>query len=142
MEENKETSDDTPNYYGSVICAFDEYRDMRILSVNELELQAEIDTFAEKVRETEVYRNYLLQAEKVKKEPELKQKIDEFRIRNFELQNTIDSEELFDKTDAFAAEYEVFRADPMVDAFLSAELEFCRMMQKVYQSISERVDFD
>ncbi len=110
--------------------------------MNKLELQPEIDIFAEKVRKTEIYRNYLLQAEKVKREPELKQKIDEFRFKNFELQNTTDSEELFDKTDAFTAEYEAFRANPVVDAYLSAELEFCRMMQRVYQSISERVDFD
>lgn len=110
--------------------------------MNEIELQAEIDIFAEKVRGTETYRNYLLQAERVKREPELKQKIDEFRLKNFELQITTDSEELFDKTDDITAEYEVFRANPAVDAFLSAELEFCRMMQRVYQSISERVDFD
>lgn len=110
--------------------------------MNKLELQAEIDIFAEKVRETNAYRNYLIQTERMKRQPELKQKIDEFRAKNFEFQNTTDSEELFDKTDAFVAEYEILSADPMVDAFLSAELEFCRMMQRVYQSISERVDFD
>lgn len=110
--------------------------------MNEIELQAEIDVFAEKVRSTDTYRNYLMQMEMVSRQPGLKQKIDEFRARNFEFQNTTDSEELFDKTDAFAAEYEAFRANPMVDTFLSAELEFCRMMQRVYQSISERVDFD
>lgn len=110
--------------------------------MNEIELQAEIEIFAEKIRRTDIYRNYLIQVDLINELPELKRKIDEFRARNFEFQNTTDAEELFDKTDALMAENEFFRADPMVDAFLSAEVEFCRMMQRVYQSISEKVDFD
>lgn len=110
--------------------------------MNEMELQREIDIFAEKIRKTDTYRNYLMQVDLINELPELKQQIDEFRVRSFEFQNNTDSEELFDKTDDFVQEYEFFRANPMVDAFLSAELEFCRMMQRVYQSISEKVDFD
>ncbi len=132
MEENEKTPYDTSDHYGCI-------EDKRVY---QLELQEEIGIFAKKIKETNIYHNYLVQTERVKKKPELKIKIDEFRLKNFELQSTTDSDELFDKTDSLLAEYENFRADPMVDAFLTAELEFCRMMQKVYQSISENVYFD
>lgn len=106
------------------------------------ELDKDIDDFVQKIKNTETYQNYIIQRNKVAAQPGLKEKIDEFRLRNFNLQNTADSEELYEKIDAFEEESEAFREDPMVDAFLSAELEFCRMLQEVYASISEKMDFD
>ncbi|MDD2970638.1 MAG: YlbF family regulator [Lachnospiraceae bacterium] len=106
------------------------------------ELDKEIQVFVQRVKETDTYRNYILQRDKIDRQPDLKKKIDEFRKRNFELQNGDDSEDLFDKIDAFQEESEKFREDPMVDAFLTAELEFCRMMQKVYTTISDSLGFE
>jgi len=106
------------------------------------ELDKEIEVFVQKIKETNAYMNYEIQRDKIERQPDLKRKMDEFRQRNFELQNQADADDLFEKIDAFGAESEKFREDPMVDAFLTAELEFCRMMQEVYISISERIGFE
>ena len=80
--------------------------------------------------------------QKIKQQPEQYARVNEFRQRNFELQNSPQTDDLFERMDAFEREYEKFREDPLVDDFLRAELAFCRMMQKVDILITEKLDFE
>ncbi len=98
--------------------------------------------FADTIMTSDTYKEYLYQREKIKKQPELYEKVNEFRQRNFDLQNEADSDEIFDRMEAFEREYEKFREDPFVDGFLQAELAFCRMMQEVYVLLAEEIDFE
>lgn len=98
--------------------------------------------YVKAIKETEVYRKYYEQLERLKGYPEKYQKVNEFREKNFEIQNTTQKDELFDKMDEFEQEYEKFREDPMVDDFLRAELAFCRMMQEVTNYIMEVLEFE
>ncbi len=98
--------------------------------------------FADTIMTSDTYKEYLYQREKIKKQPELYEKVNEFRQRNFDLQNEADSDDIFDRMEAFEREYEKFREDPFVDSFLQAELAFCRMMQEVYVLLAEEIDFE
>lgn len=98
--------------------------------------------FIKAVKDTETYKKYYCQLEKIKKNPELYEQVNEFRQRNYEIQNTTQVDELFDKMDAFEKEYERFRENPIVDDFLRAELAFCRMMQESTIYITEELDFE
>lgn len=98
--------------------------------------------FAGTIMTSKTYKEYLYQRERIKKQPELYKKVNEFRQRNFDLQNEADSDDIFDRMEAFDREYEEFRENPLVDDFLSAELAFCRMMQEVYMLLAEEVDFE
>ncbi|MCM1045247.1 MAG: YlbF family regulator [Candidatus Gastranaerophilales bacterium] len=89
---------------------------------------------------SDTYQEYDSQRKRVGKVPGLKEKIDEYRRRNYELQNR--SGFAFDKIDQFAKEHENFRQDPMVSDFLEAELAFCRMMQRINVDITAALDFD
>ena len=80
--------------------------------------------FAETIMASDTYKEYLFQREKIKKQPGLYEKVNEFRQRNFDLQNETDAE------------------NPFVDDFLRAELAFCRMMQDVYVLLAEDIDFE
>ena len=99
-------------------------------------------SYVKAIRDTAVYQKYREQLERLKRNPEQYQKVNEFRRRNFEIQNTAQKDELFDKMDAFEQEFEKFREDPVVDEFLRAELAFCRMMQEVNLYITEAVNFE
>jgi hypothetical protein len=81
----------------------------------------------------------------VDQQPQLKAQIDEFRRRNFALQNETDPQRLFDETDRFEQEYSEFRKNPVVNDFLAAELAFCRMYQEardmVMEAFAEDLDF-
>ena len=98
------------------------------------------DRFIAAIKESNVYTEYVDQLNKVKEHAELKRQIDEFRTRNFELQNSPDC--AFDKLESFEKEYESFREDPLVSDFLAAELAFCRMMQEINIRITEAVHFE
>lgn len=90
--------------------------------------------------ESEIYQNYQDELRKVKAVPGLKEQIDEFRSRNFVLQSGTDID--FDKLDRFEKEYESFREQTLVSDFLAAELELCRMVQRITVQITEGLQFE
>ena len=87
-----------------------------------------------------IYQEYKSKLDQVKQYPDLKRQIDEFRMRNYELQQSPDY--AFDKMEQFQREYQTFRDDPLVSDFLAAELAFCRMVQDVENRLVERIDFE
>lgn len=101
-----------------------------------------VDNYVKEIKETEAYKNYRCQLEQVKAVPGLYEQVTEFRQRNYEIQNTVQADELFDKMEDFDREYEKFREDPVVDRFLRAEVAFCRMMQEISVLEMEQLDFD
>ncbi len=98
--------------------------------------------FGDTIMTSDTYKEYLYQRETIKKQPELYEKVNEFRQRNFDLQNEADSDDILDRMEAFEREYEKFRENPFVDSFLKAELAFCRLMQEVYALLAEEIDFE
>ena len=58
------------------------------------------------------------------------------------MQANTQGDDLLAKLDAFEKEFEEFRANPLVDDFLRAELAFCRMMQEVNVQITAELDFE
>lgn len=88
------------------------------------------------------YKKYDQQLAVMREHPDLKRQVDEFRHENFLMQRCGESDELFDKMDEFSRRYEDFRKNPMVEAFLGAELDFCRMIQDINQDIVEAVNFE
>ena len=96
----------------------------------------------EAIMDSPEYLEYDRQLTAMKQAPGLKQQIDAFRQENFDLQRFTKGDELFDKMDEFNRRYDDFRKNPLVDSFLNAELEFCRMIQGINQEIVEAVDFE
>ncbi len=101
-----------------------------------------VESLITAIHNTKEYQAFLREKEKVARFPELKQKINEYRLKNYELQNSTNDDELFDKMEEFDREYEEFRDDPLVSDFLEAELDFCRMMQDMNMRITAALDFD
>ena len=104
------------------------------------ELDSAVWTYIMAIKNTETYRNYARERDRVRQNPGLKAQIDDFRRRNYELQISADTD--FHKIDRFERDYEDFRENPVVDDFLAAELAFCRMIQKANMQITEAIDFD
>lgn len=106
------------------------------------EFDSTVESLITVIHNTKEYQAFLREKEKVARFPELKQKINEYRLKNYELQNSTNDDELFDKMEEFDREYEEFRDDPLVSDFLEAELDFCRMMQDMNLRITAALDFD
>lgn len=98
--------------------------------------------FVEEIKKSNIYKEYNIQKEKLKRHPELFKRVGEYRQKNFALQTDTQADELFDKIDEFEREYEQFRDNPLVDDFLRAELAFCRMMQEINGRMMMELDFE
>lgn len=110
--------------------------------MSDVQIEEATKKFAAYIQQSDTYKEYWQQRERLKKQPELYDKVNEFRQRNFDIQNESDSEDLFDKMEAFEREYAKFRENPMVEDFLRAELAFCRMMQDINVLLTAEIDFE
>ena len=73
---------------------------------------------------------------------DLKRQLDQFRMRNYELQTKHCPDNLYDEMDCFQREYEQFREIPLVHDFLAAELALCRLVQEVSDGVMRAVAED
>lgn len=110
--------------------------------MSDTQIQEATKKFAAYIQESDTYQEYRFQREKLKKQPELYDKVNEYRQKNFDLQNETDGEDLFDRIEAFQREYAKFRENPLVEDFLRAELAFCRLMQDVNTLLTAEIDFE
>ena len=99
-----------------------------------------VEAYVRAIKDTEEYRSYIREKDKVLQYPVLKSQIDEFRSRNYKIQNSGCAN--METIEAFEREYEVFRENPLVSDFLAAELAFCRMMQELDVRIVASLDFE
>ncbi len=98
-------------------------------------------TFIREVKQSEVYGKYAEQLERVKAEPGLYEKVNEFRKKNFDIQNNGSAENMMERLEELDKEYSWLREDALVEDFLQAELAFCRMMQEIDALIVRELDF-
>lgn len=89
---------------------------------------------------SDIYQEYTRQCDRVKAEPGLKAQIDEYRVRNLELQTN--GRTTFEELDNFERKYAGLRDNPLVGDFLAAELAFCRMLQDINLRLTEAIHFE
>lgn len=96
----------------------------------------------EAIRNSEAYRDFEEIKAQVNQEPELKAKLQNFRRRNYELQNKEDCTDLFGEMERFEEEYHEMRKNPLIRDFLQYELEIIRVMQRIDLVLAQAVDLD
>ena len=94
------------------------------------------------IKESEAYRNFEEAKQEVAKDPELRKKVNQFRKRNYEIQNLEDIPDLYTEMERFEEEYKEVRRDPVIRNFLQCELEICRIMQRINLNLVQAVDLD
>lgn len=99
-----------------------------------------LDRLVGAILDSAEYREYDKQRNHVKQYPELKAQIDEYRKKNFELQNG--EENVFEKLSQLEREYAGLRENPVASDFLAAELAFCRLMQDINLRLTEALHFE
>ena len=97
-----------------------------------------LDALIEEMRESRAYQNYLWMEEELEKDPDLKSRVDDYRIRNYRLQQS-ENVDLYDAVDSLERDSYALRKSEKANAYLEAELEVCKMVQKVQDRISEEI---
>ena len=98
-----------------------------------------LEVLIESIKDSEVYTEYRRQLENVNSKPGLKERIDAYRKENYDMQNSPDLD--LNAIEWFREAHMDFRQDPDVDAFLAAELDFCRMIQRMQFKLIDAIDF-
>lgn len=106
------------------------------------EIYTKADELIETIKESDIYKNYVREKERVKNQPELKARIDEYRTRNYVLQSTEPDQDIFIKIEQLKKEYGELLENPIVNDFLGAELAFCRMIQDVIGRVIDAIEFE
>ena len=108
------------------------------------EIKDAMQQFLVSLKETETYRNYERYKELIATNPDLKQKVDAYREKNFVFQQQCNEDVIFEETDHLIKEMEELRRDPLVHEFLKDEVAYCKMIQNIrdYFLNAISVDFD
>jgi cell fate (sporulation/competence/biofilm development) regulator YlbF (YheA/YmcA/DUF963 family) len=102
----------------------------------------DLKIFIDAVKKSKEYLNYQIAREKVRKEPEKERIIHEYRKRNYLLQNQREGVNLFNEIDRLNQDFAVHLADPLMEEYISAEVDFCRLLQFVSKELMSQLDFD
>lgn len=94
------------------------------------------------IQESSEYQEFCRVRDEVAKDPQKRERINRFRRHIFEVQNTKESVYMYEEMERLGREYEDFRRDAQVDAFLRSELRVCRILQKVTTEIAQSVELD
>ena len=108
--------------------------------MKELELATAL--FRDALHETKVYQEYLDAKEALKQDKERWETLQQYRKKRYEIQQLAGGDELYERTESFVLEEQQYRMNPQVAAFLDAELALCRMMQEIFFSMVDSLDFE
>lgn len=94
------------------------------------------------IKSSHVYLDYLQQKEYVENHSEIRCKINEYRSRNYALQNCSEQIDLFVELEKLEKEYGDLLKEEIVQKYLESESALCRMLQKVSLQMAGAVDID
>lgn len=86
------------------------------------------------IRQSEDYRRYLEAEHEVHKDPELKKRIDGYRLRVFELQG--EASDIYEQSDVLLQEFASLHRNSVAAEYLEAESAFCRLLRLTLERIS------
>ncbi|MFR3768350.1 MAG: YlbF family regulator [Blautia sp.] len=101
-----------------------------------------IHMLIQSVKKSSVYKEYRFQEGILNQNPELAERVRQFRADNFRLQNEEDRSNMFHLAEVLSRESEELRRIPQVNAYLDAELALCRMMQRICRILTEGIEMD
>ena len=94
------------------------------------------------IKDSDVYKNYQYCKDKLRQKPEKLQQLMEFRKKNYLLQNSQATVDLYEETDRMENEYREFRKNPMVSEYLAAENALCKIVQQINWTLIEGLEFE
>ncbi len=92
----------------------------------------------QEIRESHIYREYREQEEKLRADPALAKRVRAFRAANFHMQQGSRDVDV----DWVHNEQILMRRIPEVNEYLDAELDLCRLVQKICRTLTEGLEFD
>lgn len=106
------------------------------------QIEDAMDGLMAAIRNSEEFIRYQAIKEEVHGFPKLESQITEFRKKNYLLQNSQGTVDLYEETDRMENEYREFRKNPMVSEYLAAENALCKIVQQINWTLIEGLEFE
>ena len=103
---------------------------------------AATDRLLTATRNSEEFIRYQAIKEQAHGPPKPESQITEFRKKNYLLQNSQGTVDLYEETDRMENEYREFRKNPMVSEYLAAENALCKIVQQINWTFIEGLEFE
>lgn len=104
------------------------------------QVQEATETLIAAIKESKEYNRYQRAKQELRGYPLLKQQADEFRKKNYDMQNS--RMDIFEEADKLQREYAEVINHPVVREYLTAENAFCRIVQQINWQLIENLDFE
>lgn len=101
-----------------------------------------LDDFIRVFGESEEFKRYQAAHCQVQQYPEKYKSLQEFRKKNYLMQNSKETLDLYSESERLMKEYQDLYYDPVVREFLDAEVAVCRIVQMVNREIITCLDFE
>ena len=105
-------------------------------------IREDLKVFTDALKNSREYLEYREAAEEVENHEVLKEKLSEYRLMNYNLQQEMDPGMVEQKTEELVRMYEELEKEPVAARFLDAEMTFCRMMQDITLAIYASLDIE
>lgn len=100
------------------------------------------ESLKKEILQSEEYRRYEEAVKRLKEIPELYDRYNEFRRRNYDLQFSEGDGNLYDEIVNLTREYDSVLQDAAVNEFRLAERKLGKLMRSVYRTISDELEMD
>ena len=94
-------------------------------------IQRCVENLMEEIRQGETYQKYICCEKKLHEHPELWKKIDEMRIAAYRLHNGESNGDIYAQIEQYEQKFHEYRKTPLINEFLEAELDVCKMLQEI-----------
>lgn len=108
---------------------------------NETQLNQHIDEFAEMLKDTQEYKDYIHMVEVLQRNTDLYDQVMLFRKANYFLQHAPEHEDIYDRVEDLRKSNAELLDTPEVYDFLMAEWTFFHMMQSMFDRLMNEIDF-
>ncbi len=94
------------------------------------------------IHDSDAYKDYKAVRKRLAEDPELKNRVNQYRKECYHLQNSGDVDSLYERTQRFDEQYDDLLKNPLVEEYLKCELALCRMLQQIASKVVESVELD
>ena len=96
----------------------------------------------EAIKNSFEYKEYMRLNELINRNPDVRQRVDELRRENFEINNCAEDVDIIAASDALNEKYNDLREVENVSQYLASEICLCRMIAEICRNIVDAVDMD
>ena len=105
------------------------------------EIDAKVEAVIQAIKTSEAYTTYCSAFQRIQEYPDVERQVNEFRKKSYEIQKRKDTSGIYDDMIHLQDEYAALRRNPLVNEYLQADIDVCKLIQNINWKIIQSLDF-